>query len=563
MKKYNFLIALLVLFVVYSCEKSDPVIDKNTLESVTYNADTQTFTVVYTSGYSEEVDAVVDQSFSPPRATAVLENGTEVSFDNAGVSGDATITTEDELSNYNYVNDWIHEEMSIYYLWNDKIPRMPNYSLKPNVFFSSLLNTYHPTSNPQGDRFSWIQEDFVDLLDDLRGVSSAEIGFEYIFAWADPELSHYYALVLYPRPGTDAEAKGINRGRFITQIDGQNITPTNYRELFGGSGTKRLSMADWVYDAKEEMYVLTNTGNVTIQMHSRYAENPVYLDSVYTVGGTKVGYLVYNFFATGPEEDNYDYDQLLMERLAALNAEGVSQMVLDLRYNGGGAVSSAIALASALVPNRTTNKLMATSHYNVLVHNSLARQFGADFNKEFFINTVDTTTIAVPSMNLQKLYVLTSGWTASASELVINGLTPYMDVVLIGETTYGKNVGSITIYEEDDPNNKWGMQPIIVKYANSLGFSEYTAGFDPDYEVDEFGNLFLYEFGDIQDPMLGTAMDLIGGRTVSTRSAKEALTPFRSSQVDEKATLKQEKQHRFEMYDDVRGEDIRRIMKNK
>ncbi|MDD4010234.1 MAG: S41 family peptidase, partial [Fermentimonas sp.] len=160
-----------------------------------------------------------------------------------------------------------------------------------------------------------------------------------------------------------------------------------------------------------------------------------------------------------------------------------------------------------------------------------------------------------------RLYVLTSGWTASASEFIINGLKPYMDVILIGETTYGKNVGSITLYEENDPKNKWGMQPIVVKFANSLGFSDFTAGFAPNYEVDEFENLYLYEFGDSNDPLLGTALSNITGKTSFTRSASAISTPFRSEQINEKISIDdREKSHRFEMYDDVRGKDIRKIM---
>lgn len=136
-----------------------------------------------------------------------------------------------------------------------------------------------------------------------------------------------------------------------------------------------------------------------------------------------------------------------------------------------------------------------------------------------------------------------------------------MDVILIGETTYGKNVGSISIYEENDPKNKWGMQPIIVKYYNSNGESDFTAGFNPNYEVDEFEDLFLFDFGDTNDPLLGTALSLIGGQTLSTRVSSIS-TPFRSSQVDEKASVKlRQNRLRFDMHDDVRGDAIRNLMK--
>lgn len=558
-----------LLFITVSCNQDDPAADKGALETATYNAATKTFTLNYESGYTNTVNAVIDNSVIPPGASATLDDGTVVSVTDASTSGDAVISTPDVVSNNKYVNGWIYDNMSIYYLWNENLSKNPNYSLNPGSFFNSILYEYNATTNPEGDRFSWIQEDYEELLNDLSGVSSDEIGFEYIFAWADQAKTHYYGLVLYPKQGTDAETKGINRGRFVTKVDDQNITPQNYKTLFGGTGTKKLSMADWSYNSTTSTYSLQNSGYVTIQMHSNYAENPVYKDSVYTINNKKIGYLVYNFFARDKGDDSYDYDKLLMNHLDALKTQGVNEMVLDLRYNSGGAVSSAIALASALVKNRSTSNVLTTSQYNSIVHNSLLKEYGANYNKDYFIDKVDGTTISIPALNLPRLYVLTSGWTASASEFVINGLRPYMDVILIGETTYGKNVGSISIYEENDPRNKWGMQPIVVKYFNSEGKSDFTAGFTPNYEIDEFNpdgkgetgdELFLFEFGNTSDPLLGKAISLITGATKATRSIRTA-TPFRSSQVDKKATLNMQERHRFDLQDDVRGDDIRKLMK--
>jgi len=313
----------------------------------------------------------------------------------------------------------------------------------------------------------------VELLNDLSGVSSNEIGFEWTPVWADESETYYYALVLYPKHGTDAEAKGINRGRFITKVDGQNITPQNYETLFGGTGTKKLSIADLRFNPVESTYYLKNAGDVTIQMHSNYAENPVYKDSVYTINNKKIGYLVYNFFARDKGDDSYDYDKLLMKRLDALKTQGVNEMVLDLRYNSGGSCIFCHCSGKRIGEKQIYQNVFTISQYNLIVHNSLLKEYGANYNKDYFISQIDTVKtdnkgnvierikIAdVPSLNLPRLFVLTSEWTASASELVINGLKPYMDVILIGETTYGKNVGSISIYEENDPGNKWVCNPL-------------------------------------------------------------------------------------------------------
>jgi carboxyl-terminal processing protease len=563
MKRTYFILLVfsLLLLINTSCNDNDKINDKGELETVTYDAGTKTFKLTYSSGYTETINAIINNQVDPPVATATLEDGSIVTFENANNSGKAEIITSDVISDYKYVNGWIYDNMSVYYLWNDKLSKSPNYSLNPEDFFESILYKYNKTSNPDGDRFSWIQEDYTELLGNLSGVASHEIGFEYILVGTDATLKQYYALVLYAMHGTDAELKGINRGRFITKINGQNITADNYKNLFDGTGTKKLSMADFVYNETEKRYILQSSGDVTINMHNYFAENPIYLDTIYTVANNKIGYLVYNFFARDNGDKSNNYDKELISKLSNFKSKGVNEMVLDLRYNSGGAVSSAIALASALVKNRSTKNVLTTSQYNSILHNALIKEEGANYNKDYFIDKIIGTTVAIPEMNLPRLYVLTSGWTASASEFIINGLKPYMDVILIGETTYGKNVGSITIYEDDDPKNKWGMQPIVVKFANSLGFSDFTAGFTPDYEIDEFENLYLYSFGDTNDPLLGKALSLITGQTSFTRSASAISTPFRSTQINEKISVdSRKKSHRFEMYDDIRGESIRNIM---
>ena len=297
-------------------------------------------------------------------------------------------------------------------------------------------------------------------------------------------------------------------------------------------------------------------------MVKNFAETPVYLDSVYSIADKKIGYMVYNFFATGKTNMSHEYDELLMNKLANIKAKGATEMVLDLRYNGGGSVSTAIALASALVKDRNTKNVLVTAEYNALVDSELKKEDGVNYNKDFFIDKIEGTNIVVPALNLPRLYVLVTGGSASASELIINGLKPYMEVILIGETTYGKNVGSISIYEEKDPKNKWGMQPIIVKYYNSNGESEFTAGFPPNFEVDEFETLRLVDFGNTEDPLLSVALNQItgGAQTRSMRINRQIATTSKMNEVDGTNSIMLDKS-KFEMYDDVRGESIKKLMK--
>ena len=563
-KLYSLLsIALIVLFVATSCsEKEDPIVERGKLVSATFSPATKKFTLKYSKGPSETIDAIIDNSVNPPTASATLEDGKILTVNDATVEGEASI---ESVSGYKYVNDWIYKEMSIYYLWNNLIPKKPDFDLRPDKFFDSLLNKYNKTTNPDGDRFSWIEENYVELLGSLSGVKSDEIGFEYIFVAVNEARTQYYALVTYPKKGTDAYNKGVNRGRFITAVDGKNITSSNYRNIFSGTGSKNLSMADFVYNSQSKTYDLKNQGDLKIQMERDFADNPIYLDSVYTYNDKKIGYLVYNFFATGKSNKTHEYDEQLMNTLADIDAKGANEMVLDLRYNGGGAVSTAIALASALVKDRSTDNVLVTAEYNAIVDRALKEEDGEDYNKDFFIDKIknNRSEITIPNLDISRLYVLVSGGSASASEFIINGLKPYMDVILIGETTYGKNVGSISIYEKDDPKNKWGMQPIIVKYFNSNGESDFTAGFKPDIEVDEFDalDLRLVEFGNTEDPLLNMAISEITGE-IPTRAMGVSKTIKEHNMIEMEGTnsIFKEKS-RFEMFDDVRGEEIKKIMR--
>ena len=261
--------------------------------------------------------------------------------------------------------------------------------------------------------------------------------------------------------------------------------------------------------------------------------------------------MVYNFFATGETDDSHEYDELLMETLARIKAKGATEMILDLRYNGGGAVSTAIALASALVKDRSTKDVLAKAEYNDL----LQREYKEN---HYFIDKIKfgRKEIPVPALNLPRLYVLVTRYSASASEFIINGLKPYMDVILIGETTYGKNVGSWNISDKDDPKNNWSLQPITVKFYNSEGKSDFSNGFTPDFGVDEFETLRLVEFGNTEDPLLSIAINQITGNALQTRSLgtpKVATQPNMFEVKGSNSIMKDRR--RFEMYDDVRSRE--------
>lgn len=407
-----------------------------------------------------------------------------------------------------YINNWIYDTMSEWYYWNNYLPEVTDKTKTPKNYFEFLL--YAPDTR-NGDRFSWLQENYIDLLNALSGYSPSEMGFEYQFI-RKKDSNVVYAKVLYVKRNTEAEKKGLKRGLDIITVNGAGMTVDNYTSVL------KTNLSSY------KLEVLNKNGQssvVEFNPDKEYAENPIYMDSIYEYGSKKVGYLVYNFFARG-QNNGYEYDKQLAGVLTRFKAEGVNNIILDLRYNGGGAVSSAACLASALVPQRKTSNIFTNYEYN----SNISKRLKESQKHEYFREKVDSYNIPALGDQLDNLYVLTSRRSASASELVINGLNPFMEskIVQIGDTTYGKNVASITFIEENNKYkeiNKCGLQPIVAKLSNADGFSDYVDGFAPDYAIEELW-LPMFDFGDENEVLLAKALELITGqRRVSLKKAKE------------------------------------------
>ena len=425
-----------------------------------------------------------------------------------------------------YVNNWIYETMSTYYYWNKYIPQNPDTTKSPGVFFESLLYNYETRD---GDRFSWIQESYVDLLNSLSGYASSEIGFEYQFL--QDESGTIFARILYVKSGTNAETLGLRRGMDILTVDGKNITENNYQSIFPSSASS----------LKLGIYTSSGIQNVTLKTNSNYADNPVFLSKTFTSGTKKIGYLVYNFFADDKGDNSYSYDRELMNVLSGFESEGVNYLILDLRYNSGGSVRSAQYLASALVPQRDVSKVFVNYEYNSLLTEAFISEGQESELRDYFIDKVNKK-YDIPHLGdkLEKLYIITGQRSASASELIINGLNPFMEskIVRVGETTYGKNVASYTFYEEDKSYNKWGMQPIIAKLSNANGFSDYVDGFAPQYPINEF-YFAMENLGNENEKLLKETLSLITGQA-SERTTKKASTGVK--------TLSNKKDKDYNMY---------------
>ena len=262
------------------------------------------------------------------------------------------------------------------------------------------------------------------------------------------------------------------------KVNDQQLTVSNYPNLLFATLSYKLSFATIL--GTRHNYKITPIAR-TVNMTAReMQENPILMDTMFTINNQKIGYLVYNGF-------NSDFDLQLNDVMQKFKNANINQMVLDLRYNGGGSVQTSGYLASMIYGNDST-KLFAKAQYNPELQKFLVKKYGEqEFNNNFVFMIRPTKTYqATPinTLNLKKIYIIVSDNTASASELLINGLRPYLNVRVVGINTTGKYVGSITITDDANPSDKWAMQPIVVKYANSQGVTDFVHGFQRGRAVD-------------------------------------------------------------------------------
>ena len=410
-----------------------------------------------------------------------------------------------------YVNSWIQENMEYWYLWNTGIPEDVDENLAPEAYFDALLN--------EEDRFSWIQSNYNELLNALQGISR-EAGYEFVL-YREKEGSENVVLqIVYTKPGSPAATAGLKRGDMISHINDQQLTVTNYQELLASIKDNHTVQYKPLIVEEEKF------GDIrTLSLNAiEYSENPNYLHRVIETGGKKIGYFVYNFFASGTDDEAGKYDAEMDAIFGDFKSQGITDLIIDLRYNSGGSESSAKNLASLIGRGTDESKVFLKRQYNDFVQEAILND--ENLGEDYLISHYKNKTNNVGNLlSSGRVYILTSSRTASASELIINALKPFMEVFLIGDKTYGKNVGSISLFEEKDPKNLWGMQPIVVKVYNSEDKSDYSTGFVPDVTYQDNGT-FLYPLGDEREALLSQAIGQITGTATIARKDRQRREPI-------------------------------------
>ncbi len=388
-------------------------------------------------------------------------------------------------------NMWIEEMMLQHYLWYDSIPEVKenDYFAQPQEFLKKLL--YTQAQGGKGDNYSYLETDETDAEARSFLQRTSTYGFDFELM-SDPTgtSSHIFARILFVLPDSPASEAGLERGNWISAVGKEWLTTGNYGYLMQGGRTS-FARESLVFDEEGKgSWVAVDTVEVGA---ARPVElDPFYVNKVYAIGGMKIAYMVYNEFATGP--DNLATDMEYRDRMRSLFAwfksEAPDAFILDLRYNPGGYLSCAADLASYLAPASALGKTFCTLRYN-------------DITEPQQLSIAFDAGMAAENLNLSKLYVLTSKFTASASEAVINCLRPYMgeeNIIIIGETTEGKNVAMSPFENEEFGLTLW---PVIAYVQNAEGDAGYSRGIVPDFTLSERRLISpLYPLGDTREYLL-------------------------------------------------------------
>lgn len=402
-----------------------------------------------------------------------------------------------EYAEQTQTDRWIDDTMRVWYYWADEIPHTNklNYFQPPFNFFASLRS--------KEDRFSTI-DSLTTGGATVRSIPYTDCSYGFQFTTNRVEVEGtegteeaLFAHILYVADESPASEIGLKRGDWIIQMDGEYITEKSIKKLYGDQA---MTLTVGYYDAGRNVIIAYEQPR-QIAAARPVNDNPVHYKNVYAHGSKRVGYLVYNHFSAGPADSGNEYDNDLRNAFRHFASQQVNEFILDLRYNNGGFLSCAELLCAMLAPSSALGQPLGHLEFN------------NRHRPQTLPLTLDAGVIGNgANLNLNTLYVLTSNQTASASEMVINCLKPYMNVIVIGGTTAGKNVGSTTFAS---PELMITMSPIVCKIYNAEGESDYQSGFSPDrpeLNVSETSDMARFlPFGDTSEALLGTALGMIDG----------------------------------------------------
>jgi carboxyl-terminal processing protease len=359
-----------------------------------------------------------------------------------------------------------------WYLWYDAIPQVTLSSYKtPAEYIDAVRYTK--------DRWS-----FTMALDELNALllNGETTGWGAGFGF-----DRYNVLrILFVYDKSAMGQAGVKRGWQVKSMNGIAVSAMSDAEINQALGLSTISIL-FIKNDGTEVTIPLSRGAVTI--------NSVLYSDIIQKGSKKIGYFVFSDFLESSVKELYTV-------FDSYSGTGLKDLIIDLRYNGGGTLDCADSLIALIAGNPFKDKV-----YNTLTYN----------NKHIREGFQSPIGIKPNSILLDNLIFITTSGTASASELVISGLKPYMKIKLIGSKTHGKPVG-MNIFSDTRLN--LAVAPICFKNVNSDGYSDYYDGLPVDFAIlDDYSK----DWGDLSDPCLNAALNYISTGAIGMVETKAAI----------------------------------------
>ncbi|WP_367329677.1 S41 family peptidase [Sphingobacterium multivorum] len=413
------------------------------------------------------------------------------------------------------IKDDIYKYYKLYSLWDKSIP---DYTSDPSQFtdkygsadmvldaLKKLTPAHAAYPNGVFDRFSYMlgldgYNTGTTASGRLKMDTNDGYGIYVQLGTEDEKTAQ--PIIYFVEGGSPAQKAGFKRSDFITAVNGDSdysiavtCTTTGCTINDASARDKMMNKLNAALDAGTlKLQVKRQDGTTTtkdLTYANGYTIDPIYKDSVYTYNGNNVGYLALSSFEE--IENNNVNQQKIDAAFEKFQTQQIKSLIVDLRYNGGGYVDASAYVADKIGGAITKGKLMLTYEVNDYIKAT------PSINKMF----QDTKFEGKSNLNLSKVYFLVSDRTASAAEMIINVLRPYLQVQIIasGTRTYGKPVG----FFEQVVQKKVSFWPVSFLLKNSANFSDYWDGLVPDKS--NITDYVFVDVGDKKETMLATALN--------------------------------------------------------
>lgn len=383
------------------------------------------------------------------------------------------------------INRWTMEQMRQYYYWNDKITQTNDYKQSPDLFFKSILF--------QDDHYSTILQ---TLNSDTYGNTLTNtFGFDMVQFQNQSETVQLITQVV---PFSEADLLGLRRGDRVTHINNVLLDNTELKSLLNQS-------------LQLPLIQLTRNDGKIFKLPSSYISQPIVYTSKVISSSSKVGYVFLSQF-------DFSGAYPLLEVIQNFKSAKTDELIVDLRYNPGGQVAFA-SFCALLMADIKELDVFARYRGNKNLK-TMEDTFESALQRQPDGYSFAAEEVLKQGLHLKRIYILTGPNTASAAEMLINGLKPYVEIIQVGDKTFGKDMASATIVTPEDirgTERAWHLIPMIYKIYNKADRGNYNNGIIPQKVTNEFASLPLVPIGDTRDPLIQEVLQKIGMKNMRAK----------------------------------------------